>query len=259
MRRGALARRGAALVLGFTVAAAAPAQPPPRSGFEFMSPATQALQADDTQNPGMLWALAGADRWRATIGVNGKACAGCHGEAERSMRGVAARYPAFDERERRPFTLTQRINACRERHQGAPAWAAESRSLLELAAHVGLQSRGLALAAPADPRLADDLALGRRLFGQRMGQLDLACADCHDRLAGKRLAGSVIPQAQLNGYPLYRLEWQSLGSFQRRLRGCLHGIRAEPFAHDSREAVAIELYLRERGAGLVIETPAVRP
>src|SRR5256885_16986097 len=40
---------------------------------------------------------------------------------------------------------------------------------------------------------------------------------------------NVIPQAHPTGYPLYRLEWQNLGSLQRRLRNCLVGIRAEPY------------------------------
>ena len=62
------------------------------------------------------------------------------------------------------------------------------------------------------------------------GQLNLSCAQCHDDNWGKRLAGSVIPQAHPNGYPIYRLEWQSVGSLQRRLRNCIFGMRAEPFA-----------------------------
>ena len=37
---------------------------------------------------------------------------------------------------------------------------------------------------------------------------------------------AVIPQAHPTGYPIYRLEWQGLGSLQRRLRNCLVGMRA---------------------------------
>jgi sulfur-oxidizing protein SoxA len=79
------------------------------------------------------------------------------------------------------------------------------------------------------------------------------------RAAGGRLAGSVIPQAHPTGYPLYRLEWQGLGSLQRRLRGCMTGVRAEPFAAGSIEFVELELHLAARALGMAIETPAVRP
>ena len=49
---------------------------------------------------------------------------------------------------------------------------------------------------------------------QREGQLNLSCANCHDDNWDKRLAGSPIPQAHPTGYPIYRLEWQTLGSLQ---------------------------------------------
>ncbi|MEI7447490.1 MAG: sulfur oxidation c-type cytochrome SoxA, partial [Burkholderiales bacterium] len=100
---------------------------------------------------------------------------------------------------------------------------------------------------------------GRRLFERRIGQLDLSCADCHDARCGLKLGGSTIPQGHANGYPLYRLEWQAIGSLQRRLRGCLAGVRAEPWPADAPEWTELELYLARRGAGLPVETPAVRP
>ena len=58
---------------------------------------------------------------------------------------------------------------------------------------------------------------GRALYFQRVGQLNLSCAQCHDRNWGRRLAGAPIPQGHANAYPIYRLEWQSVG-LQRRLR-----------------------------------------
>jgi L-cysteine S-thiosulfotransferase len=120
-------------------------------------------------------------------------------------------------------------------------------------------ARGWPIAPPADPRLASWRDRGSALYGQRVGQLNLACADCHDRHAGQRLGGSVIPQGHPTGYPIYRLEWQGMGSLQRRLRGCLTGVRAEPFGADSDEFTALELYLMQRAAGMPVETPAVRP
>ena len=92
-----------------------------------------------------------------------------------------------------------------------------------------------------------------------MGQLNLACTQCHDEHWGKRIVGNPIPQAHPTGYPLYRLEWQSLGSLQRRMRNCLLGMRAEPFAFGSPEYIDLELYLMSRASGMPIETPGVRP
>lgn len=247
MRRW-LARCGVAGAALCTILVAA-AQPR-LSGFEFMSPATQALQRDDAQNPAFLWVKGGAQRFEA-------ACARCHSVAD--LRGVAARYPAWDRALGKPVTLSTRINLCRERHVQAAPLAAESEALLELESFVAHQSRGLPIAAPSDPKLALALRRGAQLYVQRMGQLDFSCAQCHDAHAGRRLAGSTIPQAHPTGYPIYRLEWQAVGSLQRRLRQCLSGVRAEPFAYASDELTALELYLSQRAAGMTIETPAVRP
>lgn len=231
----------------------------PRSGLDFISPETRAMQADDTANPGMLWVQDGQRLWAASAGPEGRSCAACHGEAAKSMRGVATRYPAFDERQRRPLDLQGRINSCRQTKQGAAPFPAESDDLLALTSYVAHQSRGLPIAPPSDRRLTPYIENGRRLYEQRMGQLDLACAACHDALAGRRLSGSLIPQAHPTAYPLYRLEWQAVGSLQRRMRNCMFGVRAEPFDYGSAEFVDLELYLMSQARGLPVETPGVRP
>jgi sulfur-oxidizing protein SoxA len=229
-----------------------------RSGFDFMSRETQAMQQDDAMNPGMLWVREGEALWARRTGEN-RSCADCHGEARESMRGVAARFPAFSAALGRPIDLEQRINLCRTERQGAPPLAWESQELLALTAYVAAQSRGLPISVGNDPRLRPFIENGRRLYRQRQGQLNLACSLCHDDNWGKRLAGNPVPQAHPTGYPLYRLEWQSLGSLQRRLRNCMTGMRAEPYAYGAPEAVELELYLMSRASGMTVETPAVRP
>jgi len=230
-----------------------------RSGYSFMSPDTKAMQNDDTTNPGMLWVLDGEALWKSKAGATGKACADCHHDAGASMKGVAARYPAFDKTLGRPVNLEQRINLCRARHQEAAPLPYESRDLLALTAFVAQQSRGVAVEAGTDPELEPFVARGHDLFMQRQGQLNLGCTNCHDDNWDKRLAGSAITQGHPTGYPLYRLEWQSLGSLQRRLRACITGIRAQAYDYGAPELVGLELYLMSRARGMPIETPAVRP
>lgn len=230
-----------------------------RSGFEFMSPQTQAMQSDETSNPGMLWVADGQRLWGTPAGTEGKSCASCHDDATTSMRGVAARYPAFHEETKRPIDLMGRINQCRSKRQGATPFTYQSDELLALAAYVAYQSKGIPISPPADPRLQPFRENGRAWFERRLGQLQLSCASCHDERWGARLGGSVIPQGHPTGYPLYRLEWQTVGSLQRRLRGCLVGVRAQPFDFGAPEYVDIELFLMQRARGMNMETPAVRP
>ena len=230
-----------------------------RSGYFFMSRETQAMQDDLTANPGMLSVLDGEALWGRKAGAANRACADCHGDASNSMKGVAARYPVFDAARRRPINLDQRINACRADRQQATPLPYESKDLLALSAYVASQSRGMPVTPPDDARLQPFRDAGRKFYELRQGQLNLSCGQCHDDNWSKRLAGAVIPQAHPNGYPLYRLEWQGMGSLQRRLRNCLIGMRAEHFDYGAPEYIDLELYLAWRGRGLPVETPAVRP
>lgn len=230
-----------------------------RSGFDFMSPATQAMQRDDTLNPGMLWVHQGQAQWQRTDADNGKSCASCHSDAAASMRGVASSYPALDERTQRPVNLSQRINLCRQNHQQAAPWRLESQDLLAMESFVAHQSRGTPLSPKDDARLDPFAERGRLLYQQRLGQLNLSCAQCHDQRWGQRLGGTVIPQAHPTGYPVYRLEWQGIGSLQRRLRNCLSGVRAEAWPLGAQELVELELYLARQARGMPLESPGVRP
>jgi L-cysteine S-thiosulfotransferase len=240
-----------ALTAAVTVAVtAATADDPRRSGFDFMSPSTQAMQRDDSANPAFLWLQDGRQRFQAE-------CARCHTPA--SLAGVAARYPAWDRNAGKAFTLADRINACRVRHVRAAALPFESEPLLAIEAFVAHASRGQPIVpAPGAPMDAVRTR-GEQLYRQPFGQLSMSCTMCHDRHAGQRLAGSPVPQGHPTAYPLYRLEWQTVGSLQRRLRHCMSGVRAEPFAFGSQELTALEAYLMQRAAGMRLESPGVRP
>jgi len=230
-----------------------------RTGYQDMSPALQQMQDDDTSNPGMLFVQAGETLWKQPAGKANKSCADCHNGVETSMKGVAARYPAIPKGADTPVDLAGRINLCRTGQQQAEPLQPESQDLLALTSYVTYASRGLPIAPPNDPRLAKFRSEGEAMFRRREGQLNLSCANCHDDNAGKKLAGATIPQAHPTAYPVYRSEWQTVGSLQRRLRNCLIGIRTDAYAYDSPQYLALEVFLMDRARGLKIEAPGIRP
>ena len=245
-------------VLAGLAAGAAQGQGPAarRSGFDDMSPALQALQRDDTQNPGQLWVREGEALWTRAP-TAGRACVACH--AVDTLPGLAARFPRWDEQRHRPQTLAGRIDQCRVQHQQGKPQGPDGAEVLALSAYLGARSRGLPLKPDTRAELNAWQARGEALWMQRMGQLNLACVHCHDQRAGARLGGATIPQGHATGYPTYRLEWQDLGSLERRLRNCVTGVRAEPWPPGADEWLALEVYLARRAARMSIETPAVRP
>lgn len=232
-----------------------------RSGSAFLSAATRTMQDDDSANPAMLAVADGEALWRVrpVAGSNARSCADCHGDARVTFRGVAARYPAVDSESGVLLTLDQRVEHCRTARQGLPGLGPESTERLAMAAFIGLQSRGIPGDGATAASLAPHVERGAALFSARIGQLDLSCKDCHTDHWGQRLGGSIVPQGHANGYPIYRLEWQGMGSLQRRIRGCLAGVRAEIWPDDAPEYGVLETYLKWRAKGLPLETPAVRP
>lgn len=227
-----------------------------RSGITFSGPDVRALQADDAGNPAMLWVQRGRELWDAVS--PGGSCASCHRDAATSMHGVAARYPAFDRSSGDVVDLDARINACRAQRQRAAAWPREADDLLALSAYVAIQSRGMPVAVSIDGPARTSFDRGRALFNARHGQMNLSCAQCHDDHWGKRLLAENISQGHGSAFPAYRLEWQMLGSLQRRIRACYFGIRAEMPTPGARELTELELFLAWRAQGLPMEAPGVR-
>jgi L-cysteine S-thiosulfotransferase len=229
-----------------------------RSGTSFIGPELRTMQDDESANPGLLWVSRGEQLWSATAGTSGRSCASCHGDARVTMRGVAARYPAYDKSAGAVVDLEARIDRCRTQRQAAATLARESDDLLALTAFIAYQSRGLPLAVSIEGPARDTFDRGRAFYTQRHGQMNLACTQCHDENWGKRLLIETISQGHPNAFPAYRLEWQSLGSLQRRIRACLFGVRAQMPPPGAPELTDVELYLAWRAQGLPLESPGVR-
>lgn len=247
------------LLAVFAVFAAEPQRPSPlKSGTEFVSDDLRKLQADDFANPGMLWVARGEKLWSEPAGKSGKSCASCHQDARASMKGVAARYPRVDPGAARLVNLEGRINLCRARNQQAEELQYESGELLALVTYVAHQSRGMAVSVALDWQNRTNFERGRELYNRRIGQMNLACTHCHDRSWGKKLAAETVSQGHGNAFPAYRLEWQSVGSVQRRIRACFNGLRAEMPPYGAPELLDLELYLAWRAGGLPVEAPGVR-
>jgi sulfur-oxidizing protein SoxA len=228
-----------------------------QSSYELMSAENKAMQDDPSMNPAMFWLVDGEALWNTPSEKNNRSCASCHGDAKKSMRGVATAFPKVIKGKLQ--TLEGQINQCRVGAQGVPALAYESKDLLSFTAYIAYQSKGMPIAVKESIDNKAAIQKGRQSFYERMGQLNLSCAQCHEDRAGLKLGGSPIPQGHPNAYPIYRLEWQTLGSLQRRLRNCMSGVRAQQFEYGSPEMAQLELFLAWRARGLPLESPGVRP
>jgi len=229
-----------------------------KSGFIYLDAPLRAMQNDDFSNPGYLWVQKGQALWSSADGTNGKSCQTCHSAAETSMRGVGARYPAYDAKSGKVIDLEQRINEMRVDMMGAKPYKWESPQLLALTTYVKLQSRGMPVDVTTTGPAHAAWVAGKTFYDTPRGQLGMSCEMCHVQHAGDRLRSDTLSQGQTNGFPTYRLKWQAVGSVQRRFRGCNAKVRAQPLPFGSQQYVDLELYVASRGQGLPIETPSVR-
>ena len=228
------------------------------TGWRFRSPETQAFEMDDFENPAFPAVEQGEALWNTVEGEAGKSCATCHNDASETMKGVRASMPKWNEKLGKPHTLETQINACRTENMKAEAWKWEAPNMLAMTAYVGLQSRGMPVNVQTDGPMQSWNDKGKELYYTRVGQLDMSCANCHEDNYGKMIRADHLSQGQINGFPTYRLKWGGVGSIHRRFSGCMKNIRATPYKRGSDEFIALELYLASRGAGLSVETPAVR-
>lgn len=259
---GAACLAGAAVLAAVALAADPPAPtraiPDPQSGRNFATPETLAIQDDDFQNPAFLWVEEGERAWAHAEGAAGKSCASCHQDAAQTMRGVRARYPAFDARAGRVLTLEQRINQCRTERMQAPALPIDSRPLNAITTFVALQSRGMPVAVDISGPARPFFDAGERFYNTRRGQLDLRCGSCHEDNYGRSLRADLLSQGMTNGFPTYRLKEQRVISLQFRLRGCVNDVRSEAPPMGGEEFTNLEFYLAWRAQGLPVESPSVR-
>lgn len=229
-----------------------------RSGYTYMTDESRAMQQDEFQNPGMLWVEQGEELWSKVEGKAGKSCASCHGETGEQLKGVGASYPVYDTNLGKMQNVEQQINFCRENRMEAKPYKWESAEMLAMTTFVNHQSHGMPVSVAVDGDAAPFFEKGKSFYYERRGQLDMACKHCHEDNAGGVIRANTLSEGQINGFPVYRLKWQKVGSSHRRFRGCNKQVRATPFKNGSDEYVNLELYVKWRGRGLPVEAPAVR-
>ena len=225
------------------------------SGWVFRSDETQALQLDDFDNPAFVFIDQAAEAFEVAEGTVEKACSDCHANVE-DFKGLRAAMPRV--KDGKLQTMEDQINQCRTEQMGAEPWKWSGGAMQAMVALIGLQSRGMPMNVEINGDAKPFWEKGKEIYYTRHGQLNMACANCHEDNYGNNIRADHLSQGQLNGFPTYRLKNAKLNSIHARLFGCIRDVRAEPYKVGSDEFRALELYVSSRGNGLTIETPSVR-
>ncbi|MFP3873906.1 MAG: sulfur oxidation c-type cytochrome SoxA [Thiohalophilus sp.] len=229
----------------------------PQSSYELLSDDLKEMQDDDFANPGMMTVDRGHELFRKP-GFNGKSCATCHGDnGEKLDAEQIAAYPKYDS-EHGPVTLQSRINQCYADRQEEFPLLYDADELIALETFVRYRARGEKVNVDISGPMRKHYEAGKEIFHTRIGQRDMACVHCHETYVGQHLRGQVLNQAQINGFPIYRVTGGSIMSLHEKYIGCYGTLRAMPYEPGSQEYIDLEVYMSARGNGLPIETPGVR-
>ena len=228
-----------------------------RSGWTFRSRETQALQMDDFDNPAMIFVDEARDVWNTAEGSEGKSCATCH-EGPESLAGLRPTLPKWNEDKGEVYTAEMYVNDCRTERMGAEPYGWDSQEMKNMTALISSVSRGMPMDVAIDGPVAETWERGKEIYYTRFGQLELACANCHEDNYDNMIRADHLSMGMINGFPTYRLKQANLVSVHNRFRGCIRDTRAETFSVGSPEFVALELYVASRANGLSVEGPAVR-
>jgi L-cysteine S-thiosulfotransferase len=240
------------------------------SGNVYLSAQLQALQADTTRNPVVLWQERGQSLWQSQ-------CQACHGNIT-TLSHSAATFPRLTPDGKTVLNLEDKITQCQTRPyadaaSGKAAGAIEDDDVLALSAalhqaatgqRIHVSAAGPHSAADAPPSAAQEarwqerLRYGKQLYQTRMGRINLACMHCHDQKVGAQMRADTISQGHPTGFPIYRLSWQTLGSVERRLRACYSGVQAHIPGPGSPDLRDLELFMKVRANGMPIDGPSIR-
>jgi len=227
------------------------------SGWRFRSDETQAIQADDFDNPAFIFVDQAMEEFNTEMGSEGNSCASCHEPGDFEM--TRSTYPQWDEEHGTVQTVEMQIIECQTERMGMEEpYGYDSQQMRNMSALVASEGRGQVVDVAIDGPAQSTWEQGRDIYYTRYGQLELSCANCHEQNYGNNIRADHLSQGQINGFPTYRLKQANLVSVHNRFRGCIRDTRAETYPVGSPEFVALELYVMSRSNGLTVEGPAVR-
>jgi sulfur-oxidizing protein SoxA len=228
------------------------------SGNAFLPPGLLKLQADTSNSPITLWLDKGRALWsdRST----GPSCQSCHGPVE-ALKKSAPSFPRLVANGQSLINLEDQIVICSAR-SGRLNAKAEDDDVLALSAVLNDAAKGQTIEVNAHPGQAVPwqarLARGAQLFATRRGRINLACVHCHEQNVGRQMRADVVSPGHPTGFPIYRMSWQRLGSVERRLRACYSGVQAVLPPVGDADLRDLELYLKVRANGMVLDGPSIR-
>lgn len=257
------------LALGCLVSTAALAQ---KSAVQSIEEYRAMLQDG---NPAELFEAKGEDLWKQKRGPKKASLETCDlGKGPGVVKGAFVELPRYFADTNKVQDMESRLLTCMETLQGFDAQAiaktpfgkGEQVNVTALATWLSAESKGMKFKLPqAHSQEKAFFEVGKRLFFQRAGPHDFACASCHGQ-DNTRIRLQDLPNLTKNpgdgvgfaAWPAYRVSNGQMWGMQQRLNDCYRQQRFPYPGFASDATVALGVYLGVNSTGSASVAPALK-
>lgn len=226
-------------------------------------------------NPAELFEAKGEDLWKQKRGPKKESLEKCDlGKGPGVVKGAFVELPRYFADTQRVQDMESRLLTCMETLQGfnaaeiakTPFGKGEQNNVSALAAWISSESKNMKFALPQSHDKEKVMyEVGKRLFFQRGGTHDFACASCHGE-DNKRIRLQDLPNLTKNpgagegfgAWPAYRVSNGQMWGMQQRLNDCYRQQRFPYPGFGSDATIALGVYLGVNGKGGTSIAPALK-
>jgi len=226
-------------------------------------------------NPADLFEAKGEDLWKQKRGPKKASLEKCDlGKGPGVVKGVFVELPRYFPDTKKVQDVESRLLTCVETLQGFNAAEiaktafdkGEQKNITALATWISAESKGMKFNLPqAHQQEKVFFEVGKRLFFQRGGPHDFACASCHGQ-DNTRIRLQDLPNLTKNpgdgvgfaAWPAYRVSNGQMWGMQQRLNDCYRQQRFPYPGFASDATVALGVYLGVNSQGSASVAPAIK-
>jgi L-cysteine S-thiosulfotransferase len=226
-------------------------------------------------NPSELFEAKGEDLWKQKRGPKNASLEKCDlGKGPGVFKGAFVELPRYFSDTGRVQDLESRLLTCMDTLQGfnaaeiakTPFGKGEQNNVTALATWIAAESKDMRFnLSQSHPQEKIFYEVGKRLFFQRGGPHDFACASCHGE-DDKRIRLQDLPNLSKNpgdgvgfaAWPAYRVSNGQMWGMQQRLNDCYRQQRFPYPGFASDATIALGMYLGVNSKGSVSIAPAIK-
>ncbi|HXX06639.1 MAG TPA: sulfur oxidation c-type cytochrome SoxA [Pseudolabrys sp.] len=214
---------------------------------------------DPIENPGM-WAVDKAQElWRQKTS-SGFSCNTCHSDPKASFKAWAASMPKWEPRLNKVLGVEEFVTRHAKATTGAD-WLMETDENRAMSVYLHFLANDMPIHVDAtSPEAKAAIERGKVLSQRKVGQLNMACTDCHGKSANHWIRGQWLgePKGQYDHFPTWRTSLLAIWDIRQRFQWCQVNIRADELPPDAKEYGDLELYLASLNEGQKLSVPGIR-